>query len=328
MRQSVIVISRCEGGDVERRAFERAVIRRLGEDAGPTVLVLPSVYSMSDSHAALSALKEIPDDLVFASWLHPRASYWLLRSRGINWGQSPIICLDAKPNPPEQIIGDCPQLMHAFHLAAFPSPEACAEALLRAAGTPHPHGAPSPREIEGDAAPRWYPVLDGSACVACRQCYDFCLFGVYTLDGNGRPVVTSPDRCKPGCAACARICPEAAILFPLYEADEGIAGAPGKRPAAAPLNPEAFFARSGEPCPLCGCACDCERWTGGPRPVGKTVCPACGCICDVSRPCASKENLDARPSPGAARTKTPDTGAAHERDDLDGLIDALDELDV
>jgi ferredoxin len=53
---------------------------------------------------------------------------------------------------------------------------------------------------------------------------DFCLFGVYALSG-GNVVVSSPDNCKNGCPACARTCPERAIIFPHYFPDAAIAGA-------------------------------------------------------------------------------------------------------
>jgi hypothetical protein len=189
-------------------------------------------------------------------------------------------------------------------------------------------GRGSCREIAGAPVPRWYPVVDHLLCARCGQCHDFCLFGVYSLDHEDRPLVSAGDRCKPGCAACARICPEGAIMFPLYTADDGIAGAPGKRPATAPVNVEAFFARAKEPCPVCGCSCDCERATDGIAPPGKTICPACGCICDPSCLCTCKPQPA---SGGDKRGKTrsaPRASPASPRDDLDGLIDALDELDV
>ena len=309
MRHSTIVLSRSEDTSVERRAFEDACVRRLAERDSARVLVMPSLYSMTDAHPALSALKGISDDLVFASWLFPRAAYWVLRARGI---EGVLASSDAKS--PAALT----RAIRAYHLAAFASPEACASELLRAAAPSSKSG--SLREIAHGVESRWYPVLDGAACVACRQCYDFCLFGVYTLDENRRPVVTAPDRCKPGCAACARICSEAAIIFPLCESDEGVAGAPGKRPAAEPIDAEAFFARSRRSCPVCGCSCDCERWAGGPLPEGKSVCPACGCLCSASGACACREKLAA---PGKSAADSQDS-----RDDLDGLIDALDQLDV
>jgi len=71
--------------------------------------------------------------------------------------------------------------------------------------------------------PRWYPVIDVSECNACLECVNYCLFGVYTIGENSRPFVDQPDACRDGCPACARVCPNQAIMFPLYE-DRVIAG--------------------------------------------------------------------------------------------------------
>lgn len=59
----------------------------------------------------------------------------------------------------------------------------------------------------------WYPVIDSARCVQCKKCLGFCLFGVYALDG-GKVRVASPGACKNGCPACARVCPQLAIIFP------------------------------------------------------------------------------------------------------------------
>ncbi|MDR1756339.1 MAG: ferredoxin family protein [Culturomica sp.] len=62
----------------------------------------------------------------------------------------------------------------------------------------------------------WYPVLDKTKCIECGKCHDFCLFGVYTV-ANKRVRVTQPQNCKNNCPACARMCPNRAIIFPKYE---------------------------------------------------------------------------------------------------------------
>jgi NAD-dependent dihydropyrimidine dehydrogenase PreA subunit len=62
--------------------------------------------------------------------------------------------------------------------------------------------------------PAWYPVIDYDRCTSCGQCHDFCLFGVYEKTAEGRVVVANPESCKNNCPACARICPETAIIFP------------------------------------------------------------------------------------------------------------------
>lgn len=60
----------------------------------------------------------------------------------------------------------------------------------------------------------WYPVIDRDRCIDCGKCHEFCLFGVYSIDGGLK--VANPGECKNDCPACARICPEAAVIFPKY----------------------------------------------------------------------------------------------------------------
>jgi NAD-dependent dihydropyrimidine dehydrogenase PreA subunit len=60
----------------------------------------------------------------------------------------------------------------------------------------------------------WFPVIDYDRCKNCKQCASFCLFGTYEVISDGRVVVSNPHHCKTNCPACARICPEAAIMFP------------------------------------------------------------------------------------------------------------------
>lgn len=62
----------------------------------------------------------------------------------------------------------------------------------------------------------WTPVLDKERCTECGKCHDFCLFGVYTIE-NKKVQVTQPQSCKNNCPACARMCPNKAIIFPKYE---------------------------------------------------------------------------------------------------------------
>jgi len=62
----------------------------------------------------------------------------------------------------------------------------------------------------------WYPVLDKAKCTECGKCHDFCLFGVYTIEDK-RVKVVKPQNCKNNCPACARMCPNKAIIFPKYE---------------------------------------------------------------------------------------------------------------
>jgi Pyruvate/2-oxoacid:ferredoxin oxidoreductase delta subunit len=75
----------------------------------------------------------------------------------------------------------------------------------------------------GDWRP-WYPVIDSQRCVQCKKCLGFCLFGVYAMEGD-KVRVTNPRACKNNCPACARVCPQLAIIFPKCK-DSPINGAP------------------------------------------------------------------------------------------------------
>ncbi|OQW97344.1 MAG: hypothetical protein BWK77_01950 [Verrucomicrobia bacterium A1] len=78
----------------------------------------------------------------------------------------------------------------------------------------HPAPSTAPSTLPPPWLP-WFPVIDRARCTDCRQCLEFCLFGVYTLE-NGRIEVRHPENCKPHCPACARICPHTAIIFPKH----------------------------------------------------------------------------------------------------------------
>jgi NAD-dependent dihydropyrimidine dehydrogenase PreA subunit len=108
-------------------------------------------------------------------------------------------------------------VIHACHPRAV-------RALFEFSGNPLPenadfvnHRGPSAQKSNNpsiQADPAWYPVLDYARCTSCGQCFEFCLFGVFEKDAAGRVVVANPGSCKNNCPACARICPEAAIIFP------------------------------------------------------------------------------------------------------------------
>jgi NAD-dependent dihydropyrimidine dehydrogenase PreA subunit len=70
-------------------------------------------------------------------------------------------------------------------------------------------------EKEGDWVP-WFPVIDYDRCEGCKQCFGFCLFGVYEVCEDERVEVRNPANCKTNCPACAKSCPHSAIIFPKY----------------------------------------------------------------------------------------------------------------
>ena len=312
---TTIVISRSDAADEKRRAFEDQMIAALRRAGRAPVLVVPPVYSLADGDEPLEALRAVTGPILIASWLYPRAAYWVLHTLGVRGAlESEDGCKDCCSSD------NCfceERTIATRNLAEFNTPAIAARKLLML--TPRRKlGEVSIREFSVPERTPWYPVIDYSLCIVCGQCHDFCLFGVYTTDDANQPRVTSPNSCKPGCAACARICPQGAIMFPLYAGDEGIAGAPGMMPKATQAIPDDLL-KKGEPCPVCGCACDCERSKDGTAPPGKTVCPACGCICNPAANCLC------RPArAGRLKSERKDK----PRDELDDLIDDLDKLDA
>lgn len=270
-----LVISRSADRDEQRRAFEDSLVRA-GEAAGLRVILAPHLYHLPNPSPVWDELRNLPGDVRFASWLYPRPFEWLLRRQGI-------------PVDPARV----------FHLSAG----APVEGLLGAIGsgrTKDGANVPPPREIFETVNARWYPVIDGARCVNCQHCLQFCLFSVYETDEQGRVIVRNPDHCKPGCPACSRICPEGAIMFPLYDRDEAIAGAPGRFMAPDAAARKMFYARTERVCPVCGTGGN--HPANGSRAFSAATCPECG---------------RSRGTPGAS------SGAP---DDIDVLIDRLEKL--
>jgi Pyruvate/2-oxoacid:ferredoxin oxidoreductase delta subunit len=270
-------------------ADEAAKVQQLAEmltSQGRRVLVVPDLYHLPDSDPLWAELRAWPGLLVVVTSLHARPAEWLLRERGVGAGGLQVVSTQDVAGP-EEI---------AARLPSPDEPEAGAgdEPVLTVRRT----------DDEGD---RWYPVLDKSRCVECQHCFQFCLFGVYDLDAEGHVRVTSPDNCKPGCPACARICQQSAVMFPLYHKDAAISGAPGQFVQLDAEGRKLFYGRSGARCPVCGQ----EGELRGRKARGQT--PACA---ECGRPLPLVAEGPAAPSPDLADA----------RDELDALLDQLEEL--
>lgn len=134
---------------------------------------------------------------------HPRAVRWLLHAAGLDPRKIAPRILNLRTTPPATLLAE---LSSTLECAGAPRRE-----VLR-------HAVPSP-----DRWVPWFPAIDYDRCVNCRQCVSFCPFGVYTALPN-KVTVSSPRNCKDNCPACARVCPEQAIVFPKV-ADAPINGA-------------------------------------------------------------------------------------------------------
>lgn len=209
---TLLVCSKWEAQEKEK-AFEEKLTSLLIE-LGGRVLRTPEVYFQTGSLEPL--LRELGEGpLVVLSWLYPRAEFWLLRKlgvEGIRVENLPSDSTDERAILPIQLRMETTQKLF--------------ERLQRMLRN---EGRGTLKVVDAPTDYRWYPVIDYQRCTNCLECLEFCLFGVYGEGSGGTVEVASPERCKPGCPACSRVCPEGAIIFPLSE-EAGIAGADGLSP--------------------------------------------------------------------------------------------------
>ncbi|MEA3403625.1 MAG: hypothetical protein U9R79_20445 [Armatimonadota bacterium] len=269
-----MIVSRHRGEHPDRRVLEDHIASRC-RSAGRDVILIPHLYHLTEHSAVWPELRSLEGPLAVASWLHPRPAECVLRDRGV---QGELRC--------------------AIDLGAAESAGEALSAISEALGPAEGEGRL--REIEDETPARWYPVLDRSQCTSCGHCLQFCLFGVYERDKAARVVATSPDLCKPGCPACARICPHGAIMFPLCD-EPAIAGAPGTcmEPDAAARR--MFYVRTGRRCPVCGEVPGAED--AAFARAGAVICEECGRATEAAGECEEESTVHA---------------------EIDALIDALD----
>ena len=144
-----------------------------------------------------------------------------------------IYCLDLRAYDSSKIFVDevkrisnelgTPTVELSSWINGHPKPEQMERYLAGADG--QNGSSEGPIVIDEDSGRRWYPVIDFSRCTNCLECIDFCLFGVYGIDGQETILVEQPDNCRQGCPACSRVCPENAIIFPQHKTPT-IAGSP------------------------------------------------------------------------------------------------------
>ena len=152
------------------------------------VMVVPDLCGLAARRDSLLAQVAEREQLQILA-CYPRAVRWLFAAAGVELAEG-IEVLNQRTMSMQEIA----RALEVSHLPPAPS-----KVVTLAAG---------------DGWEPWFPVIDRDRCTDCGQCASFCLFGVYQVDEDKRVEVSSPASCKDNCPACARICPEAAIIFP------------------------------------------------------------------------------------------------------------------
>jgi len=207
-----MLICRCADAGVVPVALRHALLAELGR-RGVAFTVVDDLCGLAARRdPALLALAASSRPLLVAA-CHARAVRALFDAAGaLPADVAALRVLDLRTTDWPAILPQLPGVAPATPAAAAPAvaPASAAPRAAQAAETWTP----------------WFPVIDTARCRQCRQCLSFCLFGVYAQAPDGRVTVANPQACKNRCPACARICPEAAIIFPkLPEAEAPLNGA-------------------------------------------------------------------------------------------------------
>jgi NAD-dependent dihydropyrimidine dehydrogenase PreA subunit len=191
-----ILYCHCAYAQIVPKSVKDEVLRRLCE-SGATFEAVADLCELAARHdPALKSIAEAQTIRIAACY--PRAVRWLFAAAGAPLPERGVEVANMRKESPDGIV-------HVL-LGGKPSRRRPAQAPGQGASLEAKPGAWVP----------WFPVIDRSRCKSCKQCLSFCLFGVYGLSEEGKVQVQRPANCKTNCPACARVCPEVAIIFPKY----------------------------------------------------------------------------------------------------------------
>jgi len=189
-KSPLILYCRCAYSQIIPDEVKHTVLNAIAE-AGVEFEAVPDLCELSARHdPALGRWAKTDAMKIVACF--PRAVKWLFHAGGA-------------PLQPEDV---------EFLNMRTDSIESILDSLSECEGSAAEH-RDSDLDKTGEWVP-WFPVIDYERCANCKQCLNFCLFGVYGLSEQEQVQVQKPANCKTNCPACARVCPQKAIIFPKY----------------------------------------------------------------------------------------------------------------
>jgi Pyruvate/2-oxoacid:ferredoxin oxidoreductase delta subunit len=198
-KRKIIICACVHGGDVSDSDMVTASMRAAAA-TGQEWRVVPDLCELAArKDASLAEYAKEPGSVILAC--HARAVKALFSAAGYRLPNEGVDIVNLRTTSADEVV----------RLLGVVNPVDLAQ--------PHPE-----LKSDGEWMP-WFPIIDRARCHNCKQCLSFCLFGVYGLAENGRVEVMNPQQCKTHCPACARICPDVAIIFPKL-AENPINGAP------------------------------------------------------------------------------------------------------
>ncbi|MBE3100530.1 MAG: hypothetical protein IMZ44_25725 [Planctomycetes bacterium] len=229
-----VLYCHCAHADIIPAETRTRILEALAASGAPYEAVADLCERAARKDPLLARLAATPGLRIVACW--PRTVRWLFEAAGAPLPAGTAIH-NMRKDSAEVILADTALATRLRGGAGDPPRDAERAEKPRLGKSKTRLGEPAvpqlptfPAKQPGEWIP-WFPVLDYDRCKNCRQCLQFCLFGVYTEDEAGKVRVTAPEKCKTGCPACARLCPDVAIIFPKYE--DGAISGDDALPAAA-----------------------------------------------------------------------------------------------
>jgi len=106
-KKLTVVISQSQSKNPTHRHIEEEIAAALITNADVDVSLVPHLYDMHAEHTGMLFLRTVPGDLVFLSWLYPRAARWTLHRQGV-MGHEGITLLKSEDEEGEEDVVDDP----------------------------------------------------------------------------------------------------------------------------------------------------------------------------------------------------------------------------
>ncbi|HSG73206.1 MAG TPA: ferredoxin family protein [Planctomycetaceae bacterium] len=94
-KKLTVVISQTQSKNPTQRDLEETLAAELMMRGDVDVSLVPHLYDMHHDHTGMLFLKSIPGDIVFLSWLYPRAAFWTLDRAGVKGHQGITLLRDS-----------------------------------------------------------------------------------------------------------------------------------------------------------------------------------------------------------------------------------------